>query len=213
MELSIDTSTNTAGLALSLHGEIIEAISWQTEYNHTIELIPKMINLLERNNKDIHDLKAVTVAQGPGSFNGLRVGIATAKGLALSLHVPVASICTLEAIAYPHANTEMKTCAVLQAGRGEIAAALFQLQADRSVALEEPHITSVSNLCSKINDKTMFCGEITQDQLDHIRQEAAKNAHFETAEFRGKRVGYLAKLGWCRIYASNFDDPAVLQPL
>ena len=255
MELSIDTSTNTAGIALSLHGEIIEEISWQTEYNHTVELVPKMIHLLESNDKSIRDVKVIIVAQGPGSFNGLRVGIATAKGLAVSLNVPIVSIGTLETIAYPYADTGHKICSILQAGRGEIATSSFQTRNGKWTVLKEAHIASLDDLCSEINDttnpaiegtsfqppyphsfgdisgsgdtvrnplsssafncrsnKTMFCGEINQEQLARINQQLGYNALFEE-DSNWKRAGYLAALGWCRIDRGDFDDPAALQPL
>jgi len=89
MELSIDTSSATANIALSHKGEILALLIWQTARNHTIELLPNLICLLQQAKVELGSIEAIIVAKGPGSFNGLRVGISTAKGLASALNIPL----------------------------------------------------------------------------------------------------------------------------
>ena len=105
MLLAIDTSGDTASLALFDGGQPLAELTWQCHRNHSTELLPRLNQLLEQNGLETGSITAIAVALGPGSYNGLRVGLATAKGLALSLGVPLVGLSTLEAEAYPHAAT------------------------------------------------------------------------------------------------------------
>ena len=126
MELTIDTSTEFAGVGLSHDGLVEAEFIWHAGQNHTVELIPAVSCLLGKVNKAVTDISAVFVASGPGSFNGLRVGVSTAKGLAFALGIPVFGIGTLEIAAYAFAFSGLTICPIQNAGRGEIAAALYR---------------------------------------------------------------------------------------
>src|SRR4030043_2225444 len=100
MELAIDTSTESCSIGLSHQGDTIAELTWHSGQNHTVELVPNIVRLLNPTKISTQSLRAVFVAKGPGSFNGLRVGISTAKGLAFSLSITMAGISTLEIEAY-----------------------------------------------------------------------------------------------------------------
>ncbi|HAS05037.1 MAG TPA: tRNA (adenosine(37)-N6)-threonylcarbamoyltransferase complex dimerization subunit type 1 TsaB, partial [Dehalococcoidia bacterium] len=95
MHLAIDTSTDTAGIAIADEFNILAELTWSCGRNHSVELMPRMTKLLEDAGVKFEDIKGVVVAIGPGSFNGLRVGVSTAKGIAFSLDVPIVGIGTL----------------------------------------------------------------------------------------------------------------------
>ncbi|MEW6034800.1 MAG: tRNA (adenosine(37)-N6)-threonylcarbamoyltransferase complex dimerization subunit type 1 TsaB, partial [Chloroflexota bacterium] len=96
MELSIDTSTELVSLALSEQGIPRAELTWTAGLNHTAELLPGVQALLRQIGTELQHVKAVFVAIGPGAFNGVRVGMSTAKGLAFSLDVPLVGVSTLE---------------------------------------------------------------------------------------------------------------------
>ncbi len=146
MELAIDTSTNKASLALSEQGKVIDEFKWLTNRNHTVELVPNINEMLGKYRLSITDISTVTVARGPGSFNGLRVGLATAKGLAFSLGISLVSVSTLEISAFSHSSSGMPICAILQAGRGEIASAIFHKPANNWQKLVTEHVTTIAIL-------------------------------------------------------------------
>src|ERR1035437_5858080 len=110
MLLALDTSTEMAGLALVNDGRLVAEATWYCGQNHTIQLLPQLAALLIKTGTDIKTISAIAVAKGPGSFNGLRVGISSAKGLAFSLGIPLAGISTLEVEAYPFAITGLPVC-------------------------------------------------------------------------------------------------------
>ena len=130
MELAIDTSSNIVSVALSHAGEVLASLTWRTMQNHTIELLPNLVRLLQQAKLELGSVEAIIVAKGPGSFNGLRVGISTAKGLASALNIPLLGVNTLEAEAYPFAFTGLPLRPVQKAGREEIATALYRQKGD-----------------------------------------------------------------------------------
>ena len=153
------------------------------------------------------------MARGPGSFNGLRVGISAAKGLAFSLGVPLIGISTLEAAAYQHAETGLPICPVFNAGRGEIAAALYQMQDGEWRQLAAEHLTTVEGLCSQITAETVFCGEYAPAIAAELRKQLGQRAIIPPSIAMVRRAGFLAELGQKRLEAGDYDDPATLQPI
>ncbi len=212
MELSIDTSTNIVSLVLSQEGEAVAELSWHSRQNHTVELMPNLVSLLKQTKTTLSSLSAIFIARGPGSYNGLRVGMSTAKGLAFALNLPLISISTLEIEAFPFAYTGLPLCPIHNAGRGEIVAAIYQQKQGWHCLIAE-HITTVDALIRQIKEPTLFCGEIPSEVVPQLQQELGKQAIIPEAMVRQRRAAYLAALGWQRYQNSDYDNPATLQPL
>ena len=213
MELAIDTSTETASIALSSQGEIVAELTWHAGQNHTTELIPNLISILEQAKLNLKDINGVIVAKGPGSFNGLRVGMSTAKGLALALKIPLVGISTLEVEAFPYAATTLPICPIQNAGRGEIATALFQTKRGKWCRLVEEHITTVETLLPELKRRTIFCGRIPPEIALHLRERLKRKALVVESAAGLRRAGYLAELGWRRLKVGDFDHSPTLEPL
>src|SRR5712692_8483879 len=103
MELSIDTASEVASIALSREGELVAEITWRCHRNHTVELLPTIEKLLTQAGATKDDLAAVFVSTGPGMYTGLRVGVSVAQGLARALSLPALGVGRLELDAHPHA--------------------------------------------------------------------------------------------------------------
>ena len=214
MELAIDTSTDTAGIALSRSGEVIAEMSWHAGQNHTVELIPNIIKMLEQAKAEINDVEVVVIAKGPGSFNGLRVGFATAKGFAYSMDVPLVSVGTLEIEAYPHASTGLPVCPVQDVGRGEIATALYRMDGGEWRQLVEEHVTTVEELYDEARLKTVFCGRFSEGSPGIARRvEELLGDKAVVMDNTFCRAGVLAGLGYKRLERGQRDDVATVQPL
>jgi tRNA threonylcarbamoyl adenosine modification protein YeaZ len=210
MELALDSSTDTASLALSRHGEVQAEFSWLSEQNHTVEMMPNLLHLLAQARIQLSDLEAVVVAKGPGSFNGVRVGVATAKALAFILTIPLVGISTLEVEAFPYAATGKPVCPVQNAGRGEIATARYQLQNGVWQCSVAEHITTVEELCASISGEAIFCGRFSDDIAQRITGLLGDRA---IVSHGLRRAGFLAELGWRRLQENDTDDPTALQPM
>jgi len=212
MELAIDTSSNITGLALCDKGEPLIELTWHSTQNHTVEVIPNIAYLLRQVNAGPDSIEGIIVARGPGRFNGLRVGISIAKGLAFSLNKSLLGVSTLEAEAYPFAYTGLPLCAILKAGREEIATASYQQVNGKWCCLKEEHLTTLDVLCQQVQQKTLICGEIPADIRDKIQQNLGKQTVIPQATALS-RVISLAMLGWQRLNNGEKDDPATLHPL
>jgi tRNA threonylcarbamoyl adenosine modification protein YeaZ len=212
MELAIDTSTDFASIALSYEGTTVVELTWHSVQRHTVELVPNIERLFSQMKVDQKSLGAIFVAKGPGSFNGLRVGMSTAKGLAFALNISIVGVSTLEIAAHSLAFTGLLLCPIQTAGRGEIAAAFYRQDGDWR-CLKKEHITTVDMLCQCIDEKTVFCGEITEPIILQLQQKLGKNAVVPETAARLRHASHLAILGWQRLKKGEQDNLASLQPL
>jgi len=213
MQLAIDTSTEITSIALFSEGKVQAELTWHSQMNQTAELLPNIVHLLKQAKTELRDINGIIVAKGPGSFNGLRVGMSTAKGLALALGIPLVGISTLEAEAFQHAHAGRPICPVFNAGRGEIATALYQKRRGRWQRLMEEHITTAEELCSQIKRRTIFCGNITPIAANQLVERLGQRAVILEGATNLRRAGFLAELGWYRLSRGDYDEAATLQPL
>ena len=123
--LALDTSTSQAGVAL-YDGQVRAEMLWWAGRSHARQLMPAVQRALEQIGKGPAELAAVAAARGPGSFTGLRVGLAVARGLACALELPLYGIGSLDVTAAGLAASPWPVRAVLDAGRGRFATALFR---------------------------------------------------------------------------------------
>jgi tRNA threonylcarbamoyladenosine biosynthesis protein TsaB len=212
--LAIDTATEFASVALyhEATGVLAEA-SWRTSRNHTVELMPTVVRLLTSQAILPQQLNAVAVALGPGSFTGLRIGLSAGKGLCLSLGIPIVGIPTLDIVAYAHRGQNLPICAILQAGRGRICAALYEAAEEGWRRTSDYDLVTVEGLSHCLTERTLFCGEIDAKLRSSLTGELGERAAVASPASSPRRAGYLAELGWQRISTSGGDHVANLEPL
>ncbi|MBP1707232.1 MAG: family hydrolase [Chloroflexi bacterium] len=214
MLIAIDTSTDIASLALARDGRIIAELTWRCGQNHTVELYPALDFLLKKSGLDIRCAQSVVVAIGPGSFNGLRVGVSAAKGLAFSLQIPLVGISTLEAAAYEHAETGWPVCAVQNAGRDEIAVAVYQKKPRQGwTRLSAEHLTTPATLAVELKERTIFCGEFEASTAAQFKRLFKTRAVIPPPAGQLRRAAFLAELGLRRLEDGICDNAASLQPI
>jgi tRNA threonylcarbamoyladenosine biosynthesis protein TsaB len=213
MHFAIDTSTDNAGMALVSGEAVIFELAWKCAQNHTVEFLPRLQYLMAQHGVEAKGINSLSVALGPGSFSGTRVGLSIAKGLAYSLSIPLAGVSTLAVEAYPFALTGLPICPIHNAGRSEIAAATYQMQVGEWKQVVPEHITTIEALLAVVTEKTLFCGEIPAAAIESIKGNLRENAVIPASAARVRRAAYLAELGQKRIAAGDTDNPATLQPL
>ena len=143
--LGFESSAKSAGVALMEDGVLLAEAFQNTGLTHSATLLPMAEDLLRRCGLDISHVSAVAVANGPGSFTGLRIGLAAAKGLAWGREVPVLGVSTLEAMAYGILPFRGLVVACMDARRGEVYNAVFEADGetvtrvtpDRAISVEE----------------------------------------------------------------------------
>lgn len=130
--LNIDTSQESATVCLAENGELLRSVHNEVQKEHAVFLHDAIKNILASQPESIHSLSAIAVTEGPGSYTGLRVGMASAKGLCYALDIPLITIGTLNMMAYTaiHAlnaseRNDTLFCPMIDARRMEVFTALF----------------------------------------------------------------------------------------
>jgi tRNA threonylcarbamoyladenosine biosynthesis protein TsaB len=159
--LTADTSSVQASLALSAGRELLGLLGLTAE-RRSAHLLSDIDWLLTRLARRIDEIEAFAIITGPGSFTGLRVGMATLKGLAQALSRPIVAVTALEAIAYACGTTKC-TCVLIDAGRGDLFAQLFALDAAGNLtALSESVVSPLDSVLKAVAEFQ------AQQQLEHV---------------------------------------------
>ena len=196
MLLALDTSTSWASVALFDGRSVLAELTWQAPRRSGDDLFPMLERLLALGRVQLGQIDRVAVATGPGSFTGIRIGIAAARGLARGNGAVVAGVSTLDVLAFPHAPTKLRVCPLLPAGRDEWYAAFYQ-ERHRVWARRSPFMVgSLAEICRHVGTHTLFVGEIGVEAETALRDLLGPRAVFPTAASRTRRAGYLAELGW-----------------
>lgn len=213
MYLVIDTATRDLGVGLMDEAEVAGQFHWRTRQNHTKELAPAIRHLLGKAGIGLNDLRGIVVSLGPGGFSGLRVGMTTAKGLAVGTGAPVVAVNILDAAAYPMMGLGKQVCALMPVGRGEVAAAMYGTKGFEMEKTVDEHLTTIEGLADGIREATIFCGPITEEMEAEIRERLGGLGLVGRGAGRASRVVAMGEIGIGKIVRGEVDDPVTLQPL
>jgi tRNA threonylcarbamoyladenosine biosynthesis protein TsaB len=212
MLLAIDTSNQSVGIALYNGVRILSEATWLSQDYHTVELAPAVVTLLQRASVSFQNIDALAVAIGPGSFTGLRIGLALAKGLAFARRLPLIGIPTLDILAAAQPSDNIPLVAAIQAGRNRLVMGWYQNQAHRWQSLGDYRIMEARALAKMIKSPTIVCGEFTEEERRLLARKRI-NIRLASPAQSLRRPSYLAELAWHRFIAGNIDDTAALSPI
>ncbi len=214
MLLAIDTSTRLAGIALydSRRGLIAE-YTWHSANRHTVELMPAIDRMMTQSEVTPAALCAIAVAIGPGSFTGLRVALAAAKGLSLAYALPLLGVPTLDVVAYPHHRQPLPVVAVVQAGRGRVCWARYPAGTTTEERPRSYELATIAELGERIAGENLIAGELFEADRAALQQTLGARATLLLPALSLPRPGFLAELGWQRYEAGERDDVATLSPI
>ena len=171
MELSIDTSTRFASVGLSSRGQLFASATWRSQQNHSVELVPAILALMERHDVRRSQLEAIFVAVGPGGFSALRVGMSTAKAMAVALRIPVAPVGTLDVEAHPYLRWGTQVCALIEAGRRRVYQGRYPAGGELG---PQYSVVDLDSLGTDVEDTTLYCGEAAKG-LSGLLQAAGRS--------------------------------------
>jgi tRNA threonylcarbamoyladenosine biosynthesis protein TsaB len=212
MILAIDTSTQWMGLALYNGSQILYEKVWRTNRRHTVELVPSIQKIFNETGFEITELNAIAVALGPGSFTSMRIGLAVAKGLSLSLHIPVIGIPSLDISAYGQPVQELPLFCLLKVGRGRLAVQEYSSNGKTWKAEGEMFTLTPQELEERVTSLTLICGEIDAEDR-RILERRWRNAIVASPAANTRRPAHLAEMAWVRLAANEVDDPVSLAPI
>ena len=208
MLLAIDTATTRASIALHDGQTLRSECTWEAVSRHTTTLAARIAQMLEASDLTPADLTAVAVCIGPGSYTGVRIGVALAKGIAVARQLPLIGVPTLDILAAAQPPDDRPLLAVFAAGRQRAGFARYRWgdagwRADSEVAMG-----TWAELFTQIDEPVLLVGEIETASLP-----ANTQITIPAPALHVRRAGFLADLAWARLRAGKTDDPAMLQPL
>lgn len=212
--LAIETATLSGSIALARGAEVIRAFNGDAGISHSNTLLADIDKLLSETGTELAQIDLFAVAAGPGSFTGLRIGIATVKALAATLDRPSAAIPTLHAVALS-GGPSASTVALLPAGRGEVFAQLFAVSGDGAVtALDEPAHIAPAKMIEKYGslENVLWCGAGANAQRELI-ENAAESKKWRIASVDEILARYVAALASESSRQNRLVAPDALQAI
>ena len=200
--LALDTSGLVASAAITEDGKTIVEYTLNYKLTHSQTIMPMIDEIVKMSETDLSTIDYVACASGPGSFTGLRIGAATAKGLAHGLNKKIVPVPTLEALAYNVFGTEKYICPVMDARRQQVYNAVYKLEGRKLVpVLEEDTriIDDVLEYVSTLDKEVIFVGDGVPVYKEKI--EKIENAVIAPASCNMQRAACVAALA--EIYAEE----------
>ena len=172
MILGIDTSTLVSSVALVDNNKVLAELNIQSKLTHSEMLMPHIDQLLKLSQVDKKALTSIAVSIGPGSFTGLRIGLATAKTIAYALDIPIIGVPTMEALAYNCPIPGVYIMPLLDAQKGNCYTAVYCWEKENLIIKEQTKVDSFDNLLScaiKMDKKVVVLGEVAIKYADKIK--------------------------------------------
>ncbi len=213
--LGIETSAHPASVSLLQDGKIIAEIYIHTSFTHSKTLMPMVNSALELTEKKISDVDLIAVSDGPGSFTGVRIGIATAKGLALPNNTDCMGISSLEALAYNLYDTqsELTIYSCIDARVQQSYNAVYKLKDGKITTVTEPRVIANADIINEIENLT--CTETIVMVGDNLSLFDSLNKKVKFANFnqRYQRASSVALAAALKFNENNNYDSALVQPV
>lgn len=176
--LAVDTSATAASVAVAEENKLIGEFSINTALTHSQTLMPMVDELLKNTGLSVNDIGAVAVNAGPGSFTGVRIGVAAVKGIAFPKNLPCVSVSTLESMAYNMLGNDCVVCSVMDARCSQVYNALFRVKDctvtrmtdDRALSLTDlkNELQYISEKVVLVGDGAVLCSEFLGSELENI---------------------------------------------
>lgn len=213
--LAIDSSASSGSVALLEDNQLIAEFTICVKRTHAEKLLPSIKILIDNTGIKKEDIDGFALTIGPGSFTGLRIGLATIKGFAWSLNKPVVGISTIEAMAMNIPFADKPVCPILDARKKELYAGIYKFRdASKSLAtcLMADSAINPNDLLKKIDEPTIFLGEGLKVYGDFIKtalKEMAIIAPTHLWPIKASNVGLLA---FDRFKSGNVEKPENINP-
>lgn len=195
--LAVDTSANTATVAIINDDRLLAEEIVNHKKTHSETLMPMIDLALKRCDMDISDIDLFAVANGPGSFTGLRIGVSTIKGLAHGLSKPVIEVSTLEGMAYNLFLTDGIISPIMDARRSQIYNGVYRWEEGTLKELTPPRALSIEECVKdllKYNEKVIFLGDGVPVHREYIKNAMGDMAVFAPASCNDQRASSLASV-------------------
>lgn len=190
--LVLESSGLVASVALMEEDKMVCEFTMNHKKTHSQTLLPMVDEMVKITGYDIKELDAIAISKGPGSFTGLRIGSATAKGLSQALNIPVVAVSSLEGLAANLYGTGDIICPIMDARRSQVYTGLFQYEGERLVAKMEDTAIAVAELIDILNKKgepVIFLGDGVPVYEKVLKEGLTVPYRFAPAHMNRQRAG------------------------
>ncbi|MDY7034981.1 MAG: tRNA (adenosine(37)-N6)-threonylcarbamoyltransferase complex dimerization subunit type 1 TsaB [Thermodesulfobacteriota bacterium] len=217
--LAVNTSTIQPSAALmEENGTLVAEYFINPGSKNLRVLMPAVHSMLTLSGSDLHDIKALIVAIGPGSFTGLRTGLSAAKGMAHGLRIPIIGMSSLEAIAHQLPHTTYPICPIIESRKGNVFTSLFGWSDDnKMIRIKEDSCLEIKDLGSIIDRATIFLGNHFESQGPIILKTLGHKALLAPPHLWNLKASAVGTSGLKRFLKHDFDNlqdlvPSYLRP-
>ncbi len=201
--LGLDSSGLVAGVAVAEDGILLAEYNVNYKKTHSQTLLPMLDEIRKMLELDLESIDAIAVASGPGSFTGLRIGSATAKGLGLALEKPLVEVPTLEGLAYNLFGTGDFVCPLIDARRNQVYTGIYEFSGMSLRVLEPQAAVDLSVIIERINQLGKSCpgrgvillGDGVPVYQNLLQERLSIPFRFAPASCNRQRAGSIAALG------------------
>ena len=213
--LAVDTSATSASVCVAQENKIIGEFSINTSLTHSQTLVPMIEQVSEKTGIALDNIDAIAVNAGPGSFTGVRIGVAAVKGIAFSRNIPCVSVSTLESMAYNMLDSECIVCAVMDARCSQVYNALFKVSNGKVERLIEDRALSLADLkldLQKFSEKIILVGDGAEITFNYL-ENSLQNVFLASVNNRIQKASSIACVAFEKIKNDETISASELMPV
>ena len=196
--LAIESSGLTASIAVLENDTLLGEYTMTYKKTHSQTLLPMLDELVKMIELDLNTIDAIAISMGPGSFTGLRIGSATAKGLGLALDKPIIPVPTVDALAYNLWGTDKQICPLMDARRQQVYTGLYTFEQGQLTTKISQCAVDIHEIIEKINETgqdVIFLGDGVSVFADDIKEHLTVPYTYAPATCNRQRAASVAVLG------------------
>lgn len=214
--LALDSSGLVASVAIVTEEAMLAEYTVNYKKTHSQTLLPMLNEIVKMVDINMEEIDAIAVAAGPGSFTGLRIGSATAKGLGLALNKPIVAVPTLDGLAYNFYGTDKLICPIMDARRNQVYTGIYEFVGEKFRIIKEQTAMEVEELLEEINAlgrDVIFLGDGTPVYRDAIEQKLKVAYSFAPVHMSRQRAGAIGALGMELYKKNEFEEASLHEPV
>lgn len=199
--LAIDTSTLVMGVAVLTEEKVLGELITNSKKKHSVRLMPAIAQLLQELELSFDQIDLIAVTSGPGSYTGIRIGVATAKTLSWANHLPLYGVSTLDVLAANGQHFDGFVVPLLDARRDRVYTAIYECGKNKLTPLLSPRVISISDLLAQLADQTkpvLFLGDDVATFAAQINERLSAQAVLGTPALHIPRPSQLGQIAWAK---------------
>lgn len=213
--LALDSSGLVASVAVVEEEYTIAEYTVNYKKTHSQTLLPMLDEVVKMTELDLGSIDAIAISGGPGSFTGLRIGSATAKGLGLALQKPLIHVPTLEGLAYNLCGTPGIICPIMDARRNQVYTGVYSFEKEDLQIVEPQMAVGIDKLAEKLNargEAVTFLGDGVPVQREYLKEHLTVPYRFAPAHMNRQRAASVGMLGVKYYKAGKIETAMEHQP-